>query len=72
MKKEPIKPFVSRKDFQFWKRVIKKADLCVKKGGEPAVSCNWLLIIDLNEGLLRISKMVLMGYTWQENLSWGI
>ena len=35
---KPAKPFVNRKDFKFWKQVIKKTDLCVKKGGTEKVS----------------------------------
>ena len=31
--RKPVKPFVNRKDFKFWKQVIKKTDLCMKKGG---------------------------------------
>ena len=29
---KPVKPFVSRKDFVFWKQVIKKTDKCIKSG----------------------------------------
>ena len=35
---KPAKPFVNRKDFKFWKQVIKKTDLCVKRGGTEKVS----------------------------------
>ena len=35
---KPLKPFVSRKDFLWWKQVVKKTDRCIKKTGDVQVS----------------------------------
>ena len=35
---KPNKPFVSRKDFLFWKQIVKKTDQCIRLGNDPSVS----------------------------------
>ena len=34
----PLKEFVSRGDYNFWKKVMKQTEKCVKRGGEADVS----------------------------------
>ena len=69
---KPVRPFTTRKDFNFWKTTVKKTDFCVKKGaGSPSVSSDQLSMNYLNFyiGMLSSNKIETMGAACKENLS---